>query len=89
MPSSKHRVSVSHPVAEYAQLSATTQPSRVSMAWFVHATLIEFFARHHGKRSTSLFARFRALANDQHRISLAAAPSPRKNLFLPGQDGPL
>ena len=46
MPTTKHRISISLDEGEYQQLAATSQRSRVSMAWIARDALIEYLARH-------------------------------------------
>ena len=53
MPTTKHRISISLPDDEYAELSHVAQHSRVSMAWLARQALIEFLARHRDKGEPS------------------------------------
>ena len=53
MPTAKHRVSLSLPDNEYAELSTVAKQTRVSMAWLARQALIEFLDRHRGKQPPS------------------------------------
>jgi hypothetical protein len=56
MPTTKQRISINLPDAEYEELSAIAKRNNLSMAWIGHKAVLEFLVRYRDKQLPLMFS---------------------------------
>jgi hypothetical protein len=56
MPTTKQRISINLPDAEYEELAAMAKKNNLSMAWIGHKAVLEFLERYRDKQLPLMFA---------------------------------